>query len=117
MEAKKARRRMEVIQQHWAGKLTASDAAKCLMVSRKTYYMWEKRAHEAMLGALQDRETGRPEKDVVPPGPEVQEELETLKKEKQVLEGRLKINDVIKDTIREYMQTGRWDKKKMNGAD
>ena len=48
-----ARQRAELIIQVRSGSLTAKAAAQQLGVSRKTYYKWEQRALEGILGALQ----------------------------------------------------------------
>jgi DNA-binding XRE family transcriptional regulator len=39
-----AQRRAEIIVQVQSGQLTATEAARQLGVSRKTYYQWERRA-------------------------------------------------------------------------
>jgi len=44
------------------GLMTASQAAKQLGVSRKTYYKWEQRGLTALLDGVRDQKTGRPEK-------------------------------------------------------
>jgi len=44
------------------GLMTASQAAKQLGVSRKTYYKWEERGLSALVDGLCDQKTGRPEK-------------------------------------------------------
>jgi len=59
-----ARTRAEVILKVQAGLMTASDAAKKLGVSRKTYYKWEKRGLEGMLKALSEKPSGRPSRPV-----------------------------------------------------
>lgn len=41
--------------------MTATQAAKLLGVSRKTYYKWEQRGLAALLDGLQDQTAGRPE--------------------------------------------------------
>jgi transposase len=55
-----ARERAALIVQVQSGKMTAVEAARRLGVSRKTYYKWEQRALEAMMGALRDKPGGRP---------------------------------------------------------
>ena len=54
--------------------MTAEDGAKALGVSRKTFYHWEKKGLQGLLGALQNGDAGRPA-DLV------DEEKEALKKE------------------------------------
>lgn len=55
-----ARKRAAVIFAVRSGRITAEEGAKQLGVSRKTYYEWERRALEAMTGALENGVSGRP---------------------------------------------------------
>lgn len=48
------------------GLMTASEVARQLGVSRKTYYKWEQRGQTALLEGLSDHSAGRPEKDDSP---------------------------------------------------
>ena len=57
-----ARQRAEVILQVRAGRMTATEAAQALGVSRKTYYEWEQRGLQGMMEALENRPKGRPAK-------------------------------------------------------
>jgi transposase len=68
-----ALKRAELILKVRSGQISAAAAAQQLGVSRKTYYKWEKRALQGMLGALCERNSGRPAS--VP-----DEEKQTLKK-------------------------------------
>jgi hypothetical protein len=77
-----ARRRAELILKVRSGLITATTAAAELGVSRKTYYEWEKRGLQAMMAALEDRQTGRPKKPV-------DSEKETLRNQVDALEKRL----------------------------
>ena len=56
----KARQRAMLIMKVRSGQLTATQAARLLGVSRKTYYQWEQRGLEGMLAQLQDQPPGRP---------------------------------------------------------
>jgi transposase-like protein len=60
METDRARQRAEVILQVRNGTITASEGAKRLGVSRKTYYEWERKGLSALMDALQDGAAGRP---------------------------------------------------------
>jgi len=42
------------------GRMNASEAARALGISRKTYYKWEKRGLAAMVAGLCERNSGRP---------------------------------------------------------
>lgn len=80
-----SRQRAEVILQVRAGRITATEAAHLLGISRKTYYQWEQRALSGMLAGLENRSPGRP----LTPKPD----QETLRLKQQVieLENRLKV--------------------------
>ena len=80
-----SRQRAEVILQVRSGRITATDAAHLLGISRKTYYQWEQRALSGMLAGLENRRPGRPL--TTKPDPE------TLRLMQQVaeLENRLKV--------------------------
>lgn len=73
LSRQEARRRAEMILKVRSGLLSASEAAKALGVSRKTYYKWEQRGLEAMMEALFERNSGRP-------ASEPDEETEQMKK-------------------------------------
>jgi transposase len=77
------RLRAELILKVRAGVLSASEAAKQLGVSRKTYYKWEKRGLAAMMEGLCERDSGRPAS--VP-----DEEKESLRKKVAELEEQLR---------------------------
>ena len=84
-----ARKKAELILQVRAGQVSATEAAKELGLSRKSYYKWEKRALKAMLEGLCERKPGRP---VSPPEDTEKEELR--KKVKQ-LETRVHAQDML----------------------
>jgi hypothetical protein len=77
------RRRAEVILQVRSGRITATEGAALLEISRKSYYQWEDRALQAMLAALTDGSPGRP------PGPRSDPENLRLRKRVEELENRL----------------------------
>jgi transposase len=88
-----ARQRAEVIVKVQSGQLTATQAARRMGVSRKTYYQWERRALAGMIEALQDKDGGRP---ATPRDPEKQQMRERLAD----LEEREKVRQQV-DRIRE----------------
>jgi transposase len=92
-----ARRRAELIMEVRSGRLTATDAAKALGVSRKTYYQWEKRALEGMIEALENRGAGRPMSPSDPEKERLSTELSDLRREKLLLERRLHIREELLD--------------------
>ena len=81
----KAQEWQRVILDVAAGRLTATQAAEEMGVSRKTYYEKQERALSAMLEALKDRPTGRPGNPVDPEKEELLEELEGARKAGRVL--------------------------------
>ena len=70
--------RQRVILEHLSGRLTATQAALELGVSRKTFYEWLERALSAMRSALTDRPGGRPAKALDPEKDQLREEVAIL---------------------------------------
>lgn len=111
-EDPKAQERQRVILEHLRGHLNATEAALSLGMSRKTFYEWQDRALSGMLMALQDRPTGRPPHPVDPEKEQLLEELDTLEKERIVLENRLRIQEAVRQTLNEMRGTAPPPKKK-----
>ena len=80
----KARQRASVILQVRSGQISASEGARQLGISRKTYYQWEKRALKGMLQQLEEQAPGRPRKQADP-------EASAIRKKIAQLEGQLKV--------------------------
>lgn len=95
----RAEQRMEVILSHLSGRITATQAAADLGISRKTFYEWLERGRMGMFHALKDRPTGRPPEPVDPGMEQLQEEKLRLEKEQAVLKARLLIQEVIRETL------------------
>jgi len=113
-EDAKARERQRVILEVLSGRMTATEAAGTLRVSRKTYYEWQDRGLSAMHQALMDRPGGRPPKPVDPEKERLQQALAVQEKDRQVLEGRLRIQEAIRQTL-EAMGPDGLSKKKGDG--
>ena len=111
-EEPKAQERQRVILEHLRGQLSATQAALELGMSRKTFYEWLQRAMVGMLSALQDRPTGRPAQSMDPEKKQLLEELETLEKERLVLENRLRIQEAIRQMLNELQGEASPPKKK-----
>jgi len=77
----RARQRLEVILKVRSGQITASEGARLLGVSRKTYYEWETRGLEAMLEALEDGKAGRPANPEDPEKESLREKVSELEQE------------------------------------
>jgi len=92
----KARERAEVIMKVRCGLMTATEAARVLGVSRKTYYKWEQRGLSALLGGLEDRSVGRPsspeeeEKEAV-----FAKQMDDLKKKNALLQRKMELKDLL----------------------
>ena len=105
-----ARKRAAVIFSVRSGQITAEEGAKQLGVSRKTYYEWERRALEAMTGALENGAAGRP-------GIERNEEKEQLEAQIAELEDKLFVAEKtveVRDMLHAY-ELQNASKKRRNG--
>jgi transposase len=91
-------RRAEVILKVQCGLITATEAAKQLGISRKTYYEWEKKAMGALLGALEDGPSGRPRKEQAPELTQAREDNTRLQIENEILQQRLAIQREIHES-------------------
>ena len=114
-EDTKTLQRQRVILEHLSGRISATQGAQELGVSRKTFYQWQERALAAMRSALRDRPGGRPSKPVDTEKERLQEEVETLERDRVVLEGRLRIQEAIRQTL-EAMRPGAPQPKKKREA-
>ena len=99
-EDPKAQKRMQVILDHLADRLNATEASLELGVSRKTFYEWLDRARMGMFQALRDKPTGRPPDPVDPEKAQLQELLETVEKERTTLASRLRVQEVMQQTMK-----------------
>ena len=98
----KAQEWQRVILDVAAGRLSATQAAEQMGVSRKTYYEKQDRAFTAMLEALKDRPTGRPGNPAADPEKEeLLEELEGARKAQELLASRLRIQEVMRKALLE----------------
>jgi transposase-like protein len=80
----RARELAGVIMQVRSGQISATEGARMLGISRKTYYQWENRALEGMMAQLEPLESGRPQTPVNP-------EVEAMKKKIAELEKKLEV--------------------------
>ena len=100
-EEPKALARQRAILEVLAGRMNVTQAASELGISRKTFYEWQDRGLSGMREALRDRPGGRPPQPVDPKKEHLQATVETLEKERRVLEGRLRIQEAIRETLSE----------------
>lgn len=90
-----ARQRAEVIMKVRCGLLTASQAARQLGVSRKTYYKWEERGLSALLGSLEDQPAGRPPKPVDRHRQALEQQLAQAHRDNALMRHKMALKDVL----------------------
>ena len=91
----KARERAKIILEVRSGKISATQGAELLGISRKTYYEWEKRGLAGMMEELKDGEAGRPPQ---PPDPEkirMEEKIAKLEAKVKELESVSEVREII----------------------
>ena len=89
-----ARQRAEVIMKVRCGLMTASQAAKKLQVSRKTYYKWEQRGLSALLEGVLDQKAGRPEKETEDQQTALEKQLVEIRRENELLRQKMALNNL-----------------------
>lgn len=94
-DAGRARERAAIIFAVRSGQITAEEGARRLGVSRKTYYEWERRALEAMTGALEDKAAGRPSTPRDEEKERLQEQISELEKKLFVAEKTVEVRDML----------------------
>jgi transposase len=88
--------RAEAIIRVCAEKISATEAAKQLGVSRKTYYQWQRKGLEGMMEALHDGQGGRPSQKEVK---KLQEQNRRLQIENELLAMRLEIQKIMAEEL------------------
>ena len=91
------RERTSVIMKIQAGLLTATEGAKQLGISRKTYYELEAKALSGMMQAIEPGKTGRPKEPVDPEKQAMAEEIKTLRQKVALNQMKLNIRDLFKE--------------------
>jgi DNA-binding XRE family transcriptional regulator len=94
-EMQEARRWAGLILQVRSGLMSATDAARELGVSRKTYYKKEERALGGMIAALTDRPCGRPSQDADGAKKMMEAEIAGMQKALLKSEQRLHAREVL----------------------
>lgn len=92
----RSRLRAEVIMKVCSGAINATQGAKQLQISRKTYYEWEKRGLAALLESLKDGEAGRPVQQ--PPDPEksaMEQKLKAMERELAVAKQTIEVKRML----------------------
>lgn len=94
---RKQLQRAELILKVLGKQMKATQAARELGVSRKTYYEWERRALAGLMAAVADRAGGRPSNPVNAQVEALKAEQERLLLENRLLELRLNIHQLMND--------------------
>jgi len=102
-----ARKRAEIIMKVNCGLMTASDAARELNISRKTYYQWEKKGLAALLGSVTSRRAGRPETESDRERQTLEKKLDNALQQNAVLHRKMVLKDILSE-----MKSGRADRDK-----
>ena len=90
-----ARERAMVILQVRSGALTATEGAKLLGVSRKTYYEWEEKSLKAMALALENRPPGRPPALMDPEKEALRERIQELEKKLDLAKKTIEVKELL----------------------
>ena len=90
-----ARERAMVILQVRSGALTATEGAKLLGVSRKTYYEWEEKSLKAMALALENRSSGRPSVPMDEEKEPLRERVRELEKKLYLAEKSIEVKEIL----------------------
>jgi len=97
---KLARERALVILQVRSGAITATEGAKRLGVSRKTYYEWEERSLKAMALALENHPGGRPPAMVDEEKEALRKQIRELEKKLDLAEKTIEVKELLADLDR-----------------
>ena len=90
-----ARERALVILQVRSGAITATEGAKLLGVSRKTYYEWEEKSLKAMAQALENHVAGRPTSLIDLEKEAFRERIQELEKKLEVAKQTIEVKEVL----------------------
>lgn len=95
-----ARERAATILQVRSGQMSASEGARSLGISRKTYYQWEKRALRGMMEQLLEQEPGRPATTQDPQMTAMQARIQELEAKLKVAEQTAEVRAILRDMER-----------------
>jgi transposase len=108
----KARQRASVILQVRSGQISASEGARLLGISRKTYYQWEKRALRGMLQQLEEQAPGRPRKQTDPKAGAIRKKIAQLEAQLKVASQTAQVRAILL-AMRKHQEKGALKKKKL----
>jgi len=94
-EQTRTQERLSVVLRVLSGQMTATDAAKQLNVSRKSYYEWQDRALAAMKESLTDRQAGRPSQLRDAEKEKLQEQVEELSTQLELARKTIEVKNIL----------------------
>ncbi len=100
-----ARERALVILQVRSGAITATEGAKLLGVSRKTYYEWEEKSLKAMAQALENHAAGRPSVLIDPEKETLRAQIRELEKKLVLAKQTVRVKEIL-DVYEEFRSKG-----------
>jgi transposase len=109
-----ARQRANVILQVRSGQMTASEGARTLGISRKTYYQWEKRGLEAMIAGLEEQAPGRPSKSKDPEKEAMAQQIVSLTSQLEAEQQRATLRAALNPLLKKESPRKAIKKKKNN---
>lgn len=92
-----AEQMMQLIMQVRGGTLSATEAARQMGISRKTWYERENRVLRAMNEALEPGKPGRPRSQGDPETQQLRSEISDLQAQVQILEQRIRIQQMLRE--------------------
>jgi len=107
-----AQERARVILQVRAGQITASEGARQLGISRKTYYQWEKRGLQGMLNQLEEQPPGRPAKADDPQVGTLQARIQELERKLEIAQQTAEVRAILVEMERAKAKSGIKKKKR-----
>ena len=90
-----ARERALVILHVRSGAITATEGAKLLGVSRKTYYEWEEKSLKAMAQAWENHAAGRPPAPIDPEKETLRDQIRELEKELDLAKKTIEVKELL----------------------
>jgi transposase len=90
-----AQERALLILQVQSGQITATEAARQLGLSRKSYYQWENRALKALMESLQAQTPGRPSKSEDREKDQLRQQVKKLQEQVTELEQVLELRQMV----------------------
>ncbi len=100
-----ARQRALLILQVQAGQITATEAARQMGLSRKSYYQWERRALAALLQATEQQPPGRPPNQTDPEKEQLRRQVSELQRQLSELVQVTELREVVRELQAASLET------------